>query len=230
MTPTRFLHIPRWSLRLSRAAVAGVITADSTLGIKSETILKMRIIDVTEIREYTKERVPSADFDGVYTFYYDETNNAGKFYVRELGFNSPFADNFVLGGIVHEGLPPDDVQSLIDGFLLQDSVKEVKFKHIAKGSFLDCMRSHKLHRFLTYINSSNLYIHYSSVKEAELTLVLSSVVRRRSTGFSSRCRRRWPAGMSCAGCAALSRTAASSGCCERNAGLRAVTVCARRAA
>lgn len=123
----------------------------------------MKTFDVAEIREYTKEQAPSADFDGVYTFYYDETNNVGKFYVRELDFNSPFTDNFVLGGIVHEGLPPDDVQSFIDGLRLQDSAKEVKFKHIAKGGFLDCMQSHRLHRFLTYITSGNLYIHYSSV-------------------------------------------------------------------
>ena len=123
----------------------------------------MKTFDVAEIRGCTKELTPSANFDGAYTFYYDETNNAGKFYVRELDFNSPFIDNFVLGGLVHEGLPPDDVPSLINGFQLQSSVKEVKFKHVAKGSFLDCIRSQKLNRFLKYINSMNMYIHYSSV-------------------------------------------------------------------
>ena len=106
--------------------------------------------------------VPSADFDGAYTFYYDETNNIRKFYIRETDFNSVFTDNFVLGGLVHEG-PAPDVQSLIDSFKLQKSVKEVKFKHIAKGGLIDCLRSQKLNLFLKYIWSSNLYIHYSSL-------------------------------------------------------------------
>ena len=118
--------------------------------------------DIGEIRKYTKMLAPSADFDGAYTFYYDETNNIRKFYVRGTDFNSAFTDNFVLGGLVHEG-PAPDVQSLIDSFKLQKSVKEVKFKHIAKGGLIDCLRSQKLNLFLKYIGSSDLYIHYSSL-------------------------------------------------------------------
>lgn len=122
----------------------------------------MVTFDISDIRKYTKMLAPSADFDGAYTFYYDETNNVRKFYLREADFNSAFTDNFVLGGLVHEGVAPD-VQSLIDSFKLQKSVKEVKFKHIAKGGFLDCLSSQKLNLFLKYIASSGLYIHYSSV-------------------------------------------------------------------
>ena len=103
----------------------------------------MATFDIGEIRKYTKMLAPWADFDGAYTFYYDETNNIRKFYVRETDFNSAFTDNFVLGGLVHEG-PAPDVQPLIDSFKLQKSVKEVKFKHIAKGDFIDCLRSQNL--------------------------------------------------------------------------------------
>ncbi|MDH5179516.1 MAG: DUF3800 domain-containing protein [Gammaproteobacteria bacterium] len=103
---------------------------------------------------------PSADFDGTYTFYYDETNNIRKFYVRETDFNSSFTENFVLGGLVHEG-PVPDVQPLIDSLKLQKSVKELKFKHIAKGGLIDCLKSQKLYLFLKYVGGSNLFIHYS---------------------------------------------------------------------
>lgn len=62
----------------------------------------MVTFDIGEIRMHTKMLAPLADFDGAYTFYYDETNNIRKFYVRELDFNSAFTDNFILGGLVHE--------------------------------------------------------------------------------------------------------------------------------
>ena len=122
----------------------------------------MKTLDIGDIRKYTKMSAPLANFDAAYTFYYDETNNIRKFYVREFDFNSAFTNNFVLGGLVHEGTAPD-VQPLIDSFNLQKSVKELKFKHVAKGDFLDCMKSQKLTSFFRFINSSDLYIHYSSV-------------------------------------------------------------------
>lgn len=122
----------------------------------------MITLDIGDIRKYTKMIAPSANFDGLYTFYYDETNNIRKFYVKEFDFNSAFTNNFVLGGLVHEGIAPD-VQPLIDSLELQKSVKEVKFKHIAKGDFLDCLKSQKLTSFFRFIKSSDLYIHYSSL-------------------------------------------------------------------
>lgn len=122
----------------------------------------MLSFDIREIRKYTKMLAPKADFDGVYTFYYDETNNIRKFYIREQDFNSTFTDNFVLGGLVHEDVAPN-VKPLIDSFKLQNSSHEVKFKHIAKGSFLDCLKSNKLKLFLDFVRTSNLYIHYSSL-------------------------------------------------------------------
>lgn len=121
----------------------------------------MVTIDISEIRKYTKISAPLADFDSFYTFYYDETNNIRKFYVKEFDFNSAFTENFVLGGLVHEGSAPD-TQPLIDSFKLQRSVKEVKFKHITKGDFLECLKSQKLNSFLKFIKSSKLYVHYSS--------------------------------------------------------------------
>lgn len=104
--------------------------------------------------------LPTADFDSSFTFYYDETNNIKKFYVRENDFNYTFTANFVLGGLVYVGNAPD-VQPLIDSFKLQKTATEVKFKHIAKGTFLECLKSNKLILFFDFILNSNLFVHYS---------------------------------------------------------------------
>lgn len=122
----------------------------------------MKDIEITEIRKYTKLLAPTADFDSAFTFYYDETNNIRKFYIRENDFNYTFTANFVLGGLVHLGQAPN-VQPLIESFKLQNTVNEVKFKHIANGDFLNCLKSEKLKLFLKFVKESNLYVHYSSL-------------------------------------------------------------------
>lgn len=118
--------------------------------------------EIGEVRKIVKKLEPTADFEGVFTFYYDETNNIKKFYVRENDFNYTFTANFVLGGLVHKGAAPN-VQPLIDSFKLQKTTKEVKFKYIAKGHFLDCLKSEKLRLFLQFVKDSDLYVHYSSL-------------------------------------------------------------------
>ncbi|MFW5872044.1 MAG: DUF3800 domain-containing protein [bacterium] len=118
--------------------------------------------EIGDIRKATKMLARSADFDSAFTFYYDETNNIKKFYVRENDFNYTFTANFVLGGLVHHGQAPD-VQPLIDSFKQQKTAKEVKFKHIASGDFLDCLKSEKLKLFLQFVKDSILYVHYSSL-------------------------------------------------------------------
>jgi hypothetical protein len=122
----------------------------------------MMDFEISDIRKATKMLARSADFDSAFTFYYDETNNIKKFYVRENDFNYTFTANFVLGGLVHLGQAPD-VQPLIDSFKQQKTAKEVKFKHIASGDFLDCLKSEKLKLFLQFVKESNLYVHYSSL-------------------------------------------------------------------
>src|SRR5689334_18368316 len=102
--------------------------------------------EVGDLREIAKLLTPSADFDSSFTFYHDETNNIRKFYIKEYGFNHSFTANFVLGGIVHEGISPD-IKPLFDKLNLQKTIKEVKLKHIAKGEFLDCLKSEKLNYF-----------------------------------------------------------------------------------
>lgn len=122
----------------------------------------MTNFEISDIRKFTKLLAPTADFDTAFTFYYDETNNIKKFYVRENDFNYTFTANFVLGGLLHSGQAPD-VQPLIDSFKQQKTAKEVKFKHIANGDFLDCLKFEKLKLFLQFVKDSNLYVHYSSL-------------------------------------------------------------------
>lgn len=113
---------------------------------------------------------PNIDFDTPYFFYYDETNNIKTFYVRENDFNYTFTANFVLGGLVHDADEPN-VDALIESFNLQRTSKEVKFKHIAFGEFLDCLKSQKLKLYLQFIKDSDLYIHYSSLNILYWSLV-----------------------------------------------------------
>jgi hypothetical protein len=128
----------------------------------------MKDFEISDIRKATKILARSADFDSAFTFYYDETNNIKKFYVRENNFNYTFTANFVLGGLVHHGQAPD-VQPLIDSFKQQKTAKEVKFKHIASGDFLDCLKSEKLKLFLQFVKDSNLYVHYSDQEKRPIT-------------------------------------------------------------
>ena len=118
--------------------------------------------EVNEFRKYTMMLVPHANIDSEYTFYYDETNNLRKFYLKENDFNYSFTANFVLGGLVHEGNAPD-VSSLITKFKLQKNTKEVKFKHIAKGEYIDCLKSQKLNLFLQFLKDNEIYVHYSTL-------------------------------------------------------------------
>jgi hypothetical protein len=133
-------------------------------------MIEFEIAEIEEVARFAKLINPYIDFDTPYTYYYDETNNIKTFYVRENDFNYTFSANFVLGGLAHEGDVPD-VQSLINSFNLQKTAKEVKFKHIAFGEFLDCLKSQKLKLYLQFIKDSDLYVHYSSLNILYWSLV-----------------------------------------------------------
>ena len=78
--------------------------------------------DVSDIRTMTKMLAQTADFESFFTFYYDETNNIRKFYLRETDFNYSFTSNFILGGLVYEGVQPD-IQILFKKLNLQSNIK-----------------------------------------------------------------------------------------------------------
>lgn len=120
----------------------------------------MKTIEINEKREHLVNMFQEADFDKSYLFFYDETNNLRKFYVKEEDFNSSFSSNFILGGLVFEKSIPD-LSELFKGLGLQKSTKDVKLKHIAKGDFINCLKSRKLHFFLKYLLDNNICIHFT---------------------------------------------------------------------
>jgi hypothetical protein len=119
-------------------------------------------LDVTEISVFQKTTNPGVDFDGNYTFYYDETNNIKKLHLKSGDFNVAFTSNFILGGLCFSGEKPD-ISDVFDEIKFQDNITEVKFKHLATGDFLDCLKSSKLTPFLDYLVKSPLYLHYSTL-------------------------------------------------------------------
>lgn len=91
-------------------------------------------MDVKELREIIIQRNSLQNTDKVYTFYYDETNNIRKLYLKGSGFNVNKTDNFILAGILHEGLSSgSDFSNLFQMLNIQKSAHELKLKHIAKG-------------------------------------------------------------------------------------------------
>tara|TARA_R110002012_G_scaffold82042_1_gene207707 strand:+ start:57 stop:1169 length:1113 start_codon:yes stop_codon:yes gene_type:complete len=115
-----------------------------------------------DLRNKTIETAPHVDFDSNYNFYYDETNNPRTVYVREDDFNASIQSNFVLGGIL-------DNEELIDfgefknSLKLQNNINEIKFKHIASGTFSDCLKSKKLNQYFTFVLDSEFDVHFSSL-------------------------------------------------------------------
>ena len=97
-------------------------------------------------------------------FYYDESNNIRKHWLKDGTLNAGINTNFVLAGVVHHENDIDfDVYKLIDELKLQKNINEIKFDKIAHGNFIECLQSKKLNVFLNWLLESDLYIHYMVV-------------------------------------------------------------------
>lgn len=110
--------------------------------------------------------------DEVYTFYHDETNNIKKLRLSAKGLNVAEPATFVLGGVVHEGAPrPLDVQSLRDAMQTQESTDEIKLKYVAKGDFIELLKSERLTIFLNWLADNGLLLHYHALDPLYWSLV-----------------------------------------------------------
>ncbi|AEF98505.1 DUF3800 domain-containing protein [Methylomonas methanica] len=97
-----------------------------------------------------------------YAFFYDETNNIRKFWIRDNGFNEQ-PKNFVLGGIVHKKSEPlTGLDKLVKSLYLQKSAKEIKFNQLATGSYLGVLNSKKIKTFLEWLIANGVFIHYTN--------------------------------------------------------------------
>lgn len=94
------------------------------------------MVDINTIRDPAIQMHGLLKADEKYTLYYDETNNIRRLYVKPDGLNVAELNCFVIAGIAHHGepkeLPLNGLRSLMH---LQNSVKELKLKHIGKGDF-----------------------------------------------------------------------------------------------
>ena len=118
-------------------------------------------MDVNESRDILIRHNDLQNTDDVYTFYYDETNNIRKLHLNDAGLNVEKTDSFVLAGILHKGLSTNsDYSDLFQNLNLQKSARELKLKHIAKGNFLDMLKSDKLFIILSWLIENKFYIHY----------------------------------------------------------------------
>ncbi len=122
------------------------------------------MIDIDEFRGAQIRMFGLSKADEPYTFYHDETNNTKKLRIDGQGLNVADPAIFVLGGVVHSGPPrPLDIQPLRQSMRIQKSADEIKLKHVAKGEFLDLLKSDKLTTFLEWISDSGLLVHYHAL-------------------------------------------------------------------
>ena len=124
----------------------------------------MDLIDIDQIRDFQIKGHGLSKADCVYTFYHDETNNIRKLRLEGQGLNVAEPAIFVLGGVAHEGMPrPLDIQPLRNALRIQKNAKEIKLKHVAKGEFLELLKSEKLATFLEWISENGLVVHYHAL-------------------------------------------------------------------
>ena len=105
---------------------------------------------------------PLYGLDEEYAFFYDETNNIRKFWIREDSFNEQ-PKNFVLGGIVHKKSEPlTGVDEMVKSLRIQKSAKEIKFNQLATGSYLGVLNSKKIRTLLEWLIANGVFIHYTN--------------------------------------------------------------------
>lgn len=115
-------------------------------------------------------------FEEEMTFYYDESGNSRKFYLTDTGFNDSEAikGDFVLAGVVHDGKHHEvDFKLLYEALEYKEGQKELKFKHLYHNSvdFISFIGSQRLTKFLSWLNNSGLYIHYSALNNLFYSII-----------------------------------------------------------
>lgn len=112
-----------------------------------------------------------------YFILYDESNNDRLIRIEngklntEMNTDKKYKPIFILGGVAYRKNKDVNFESLKETLNLQKNIIEMKFIHIARGSFDGVLNSDNLKKFLTWILENDLYIHYSALN----TLYWSSV-------------------------------------------------------
>ena len=109
-------------------------------------------------------------------FYYDESNNCRKFWIKPNeasgAFNVNQYEDFVLAGVVSREDLDVSFEELVKVLHLQKNVKEIKFQnHFAYGDFLGCMNRRRVSHLFEWINKKNLLMHYIHVNNFYYAIV-----------------------------------------------------------
>ena len=136
----------------------------------------MTTVDVNLEKDIVKALSGISIGNDCYTFFYDETGNCRKFYLKDgsVNFIEGLTHNFLLGGVAFQGTEhKTDFESLYRSMQFMEGQKELKFKHLYNKStdFLSFMNSQRASDFLAWLENSGLYIHYSTLNNLYYSLV-----------------------------------------------------------
>lgn len=131
-------------------------------------------MDVDEYRKICCEYSGIPVFDGKYSFYYDETGNVRKFKLTRNGVNADegISNDFILGGVLFkDDATIADIDTLFDELKIKTS--EIKFKTLAgRGAdFWTAIGKRPIQQFLTWLESSGLYVHYATLNNLYYSIV-----------------------------------------------------------
>lgn len=96
--------------------------------------------------------------------FHDETNNIRRLTLGESGLNVPDSKTFVIAGVAL--MPGSEILGWVklrQLLHIQSTAQEIKFEHLAKGSYEDVLGSRKLALFLQWLLNQNILIHYSAM-------------------------------------------------------------------
>ncbi len=100
--------------------------------------------------------------DEVCTFFYDETNNPRKLYIRNDNSLNADIDIFALGGVMHKGTNKKiNIAELRELLSIPKEYPEIKRKHVVHGNFEDIIKSPRTTLFLDWILKNDLYVHFA---------------------------------------------------------------------
>lgn len=117
-----------------------------------------------QIDSLRKGILPLRNWDMPVRLYHDETNNIRRLTLSELGLNAPDNKTFVIGGVaLFPGTEIVEWPQLWQLLRMQPSATEIKFEHLAKGSYEEVLGSRKLASFLQWLLDQKMMIHYSAL-------------------------------------------------------------------
>lgn len=125
-------------------------------------------IDVEDMKQSLRNLHGIEPYEGILTFFYDESGNCRKFSLTKNGVNSEDSlwGDFVLAGVAYDGVENNiDFWDMYQALEYKEGQKELKFKHLYHNSsdFCSFLNSKRLTGFLRWLRNSGLFIHYSAL-------------------------------------------------------------------